>query len=157
MAFVYWRTVRFQDTDAAGVVYFASVLSICHEAYEASLAAAGIDLNEFFRSETLALPIVHAEADYFQPMLCGRLYAVEVLPAAIGADKFKIQYRLLGPVAGLATEPEQTQLPDLPQVGRAATVHVCIHPQSKSRQRLSAALCDWLAGGEEVGGGGDGE
>ena len=34
MAFAYYYTVRFQDTDAAGVVYFANVLRICHEAYE---------------------------------------------------------------------------------------------------------------------------
>ncbi|MBD2021122.1 1,4-dihydroxy-2-naphthoyl-CoA hydrolase, partial [Leptolyngbya sp. FACHB-36] len=45
MPFVYSRTVRFSDTDAAGVVYFASALSICHEAYEASLAAVGVDLR----------------------------------------------------------------------------------------------------------------
>ena len=47
-AFVYTRSIRFHETDAAGVVYFANVLVLCHEAYEASLAAAGIDLGEFF-------------------------------------------------------------------------------------------------------------
>ncbi|MFS8118916.1 MAG: acyl-CoA thioesterase, partial [Microcoleus sp.] len=45
MSFSYTRTVRFQDTDAAGVVYFANVLAMCHEAYEASLAASGINLK----------------------------------------------------------------------------------------------------------------
>jgi hypothetical protein len=40
MPFSYVRTVRLADTDAAGVVYFARTLSICHEAYEAALAAA---------------------------------------------------------------------------------------------------------------------
>jgi 1,4-dihydroxy-2-naphthoyl-CoA hydrolase len=147
MAFVYRRIVRFQDTDAAGVVYFANVLSICHEAYEASLAAAEIDLNEFFRSEALAVPIVHAEADYFQPMFCGRDYAIEVMPTALGADKFKIQYRIWqvdqesdGSLGLLPSQPPEQLL-----IGRAATVHLCIHPQTRSRQALPVTLQDWLA------------
>ncbi len=141
MAFIYWRTVRFQDTDAAGVVYFANVLSICHEAYEASLIAAGLDLNEFFRSSTLAVPIVHAEADYLQPLICGRQYAIEVVPTALSPDKFKIQYR----ICQALEQPAQSDQPsDWLQMGRASTVHVCIHPQTKSRQALPASLQQWL-------------
>jgi len=34
MAFVYGRTIRFQETDAAGVIYFSNVLVLCHEAYD---------------------------------------------------------------------------------------------------------------------------
>jgi 1,4-dihydroxy-2-naphthoyl-CoA hydrolase len=32
MPFSHHRTVRFADTDAAGVVFFARTLAICHEA-----------------------------------------------------------------------------------------------------------------------------
>ncbi|MDJ0549913.1 MAG: 1,4-dihydroxy-2-naphthoyl-CoA hydrolase, partial [Microcystis aeruginosa] len=32
----YERLIYLADTDAAGVVYFAHLLSICHEAYEFS-------------------------------------------------------------------------------------------------------------------------
>ena len=46
MSFAYSRTIHFADTDAAGVVYFARYLSICHEAYEEALAAAGIDMKQ---------------------------------------------------------------------------------------------------------------
>jgi 1,4-dihydroxy-2-naphthoyl-CoA hydrolase len=134
MSFFYLRTVRFQDTDAAGVVYFANVLSICHEAYEASLLAAGIDLNAFFRGE-IAMPIVHAEIDYFQPMLCGEEYSIEVMPIALSPDKFKIQY------AVRATEQtsEQTQI-----ISRAATVHLCIQAANKSRRPLPPEIEQWL-------------
>lgn len=48
MSFYYTRIVHFQDTDAAGVIYFANILAICHEAYEASLAAFNINLRFFF-------------------------------------------------------------------------------------------------------------
>jgi 1,4-dihydroxy-2-naphthoyl-CoA hydrolase len=128
MSFIYRRTIRLQDTDAAGVVYFASLLSICHEAYEAALIDAGIDLKGFFKSQ-LAIPIVHAEADYFQPMFCGEEYQVEVLPAMLGESKFKIQYEI--------RSAEQL-------VGQASTVHLCIDVASRCRQPLPAAIQQWL-------------
>jgi 1,4-dihydroxy-2-naphthoyl-CoA hydrolase len=71
LSFTYHRTIRFSDTDAAGVVYFAKVLSICHEGYEASLAASGINLHSFFNNETVAIPIIHASVDFWRPMFCG--------------------------------------------------------------------------------------
>ena len=71
MPFTYKRTIRFQDTDAAGVVYFANVLNICHEAYEDSLVESGIKLKSFFQSTSTAITIVHASVDFFKPMFCG--------------------------------------------------------------------------------------
>jgi len=84
----YFRTIRFADTDAAGVVYFASLLSICHEAYEASLLRIGVDMRQFFSGSSIALPIVHAEIDFFQPLMCGDQIQIslkfEPLPASHG-------------------------------------------------------------------------
>ncbi|MEM6500966.1 MAG: thioesterase family protein [Cyanobacteria bacterium P01_C01_bin.89] len=48
MVFSYSYQVQFKDTDGAGVVYFSRFLDICHGAYEASLAAKGIILRDFF-------------------------------------------------------------------------------------------------------------
>lgn len=67
MSFTYYRTVHFQDTDAGGVVYFTNALSICHEAYEESLGASGINIKEFFSKRSIAYPIVHANVDFFAP------------------------------------------------------------------------------------------
>jgi len=50
--------VRFKDTDAAGVVYFA-VLAMCHEACEESLAVSSINLKVFFSNPVVAV-LVHA-------------------------------------------------------------------------------------------------
>lgn len=74
MSFIYTRTVRFGDTDAAGVVYFANVLAICHEAYESSLAASGIDLKAFFSQGVIAIPIVHASIDFCVPCFAAIAY-----------------------------------------------------------------------------------
>ena len=94
MTFTYNRTVRFQDTDAAGVVYFANVLSICHEAYEESLAASGINLKDFFTNPSVAFPIVHASVDFFRPMFCGDNLVISLIPQKLGVDKFEITYEI---------------------------------------------------------------
>ncbi|MBF2029142.1 MAG: acyl-CoA thioesterase [Oscillatoriales cyanobacterium C42_A2020_001] len=132
MPFVYSRTIRFQDTDAAGVVYFANVLSICHEAYEASLAAAGIDLKTFFSGSEIAVPIVHASVDFFKPMFCGDLLAVHLHTTQTKASEFEIHYRLFGD-----SNLEKA-------LSQAVTRHVCIEVKTRSRYSLPNFMHEWL-------------
>jgi 1,4-dihydroxy-2-naphthoyl-CoA hydrolase len=131
MPFVYHRTVRFQDTDAAGVVYFANLLSMCHEAYEESLRVAGIELQSFFQSQDLAVPIVHAEVDFMQPLHCGEALRIQLQAHPTSATEFEVTYKIYR---------QSMQRP----ASRALTRHVCIQPQTRSRQPLSAALTAWL-------------
>ena len=56
MPFTHHRTVRLADTDAAGVVFFARTLMLCHEAYEEALARAGLDLKQFLGGADLIVP-----------------------------------------------------------------------------------------------------
>jgi len=132
MPFIYSRTIHFQDTDAAGVVYFANILAMCHEAYEASLATTGINLREFFTHSTFALPIVHARVDFLCPMYCGLQYEIQVEPVCLNPRKFEIAYRILRLKA-----PENL-------VSQATTVHVCIDPVTRTRIDLPAEIMQWL-------------
>jgi 1,4-dihydroxy-2-naphthoyl-CoA hydrolase len=138
MAFLYQRTVRFQDTDAAGVVYFANTLAMCHEAYEASLIAAGIEVRQFFRAsgdsevKAIAFPIVHAEADYLRPAFCGDRHEIQLTPTLQSDHAFEIQY-----VIYEVDRPEQP-------ISKALTRHVCIDPISRQRQPLPQELLAWL-------------
>lgn len=132
MPFLYDRTVHFQDTDAAGVVYFANVLAMCHEAYEASLANTGINLREFFTHSAFALPIVHAQVDFHRPMFCGLQYKIQVKPACLNPRKFEISYGIF-----LVKEPENP-------ISQATTVHVCINPVTRTRIDLPTEIMQWL-------------
>jgi 1,4-dihydroxy-2-naphthoyl-CoA hydrolase len=132
MPFTYHRTIYFHDTDAAGVVYFANVLSMCHEAYEASLAASGINLKKFFSGQSIALPIVHAEIDFLKPMFCGEEYAIQVLPSQLTESKFQIDYKI-----SLFNNPEY-------QSGKATTLHVCIDTAFRTRAPLPPDVLQWL-------------
>jgi 1,4-dihydroxy-2-naphthoyl-CoA hydrolase len=129
MPFTYNRTVRFSDTDAAGVVYFANVLSICHEAYEASLEASSINLKEFFSNTSVAFPIVHADVDFFRPMFCGDKLTISLIPQKTGVDKFEIAYEIVV---------------DDVMVAKAITRHVCIEVSSRSKRELSGEIIKWL-------------
>jgi 1,4-dihydroxy-2-naphthoyl-CoA hydrolase len=132
MPFTHNRTVRFQDTDAAGVVYFANVLSICHEAYEASLAASGINLKSFFNNPTAAIPIIHASVDFLRPMFCGDKLLIHLTPQQLGENKFEIAYQIVE-----ASSSEQ-------QLAKAITKHVCINPITRTRTQLPEAITHWL-------------
>lgn len=133
MPFAYHRTVRFADTDAAGVVFFANYLAICHEAYEESLAAAGIDLQTFFQSTGVVVPISRSEADYLRPLRAGEKLRITVAPAALTETSFAIRYEIfkLGPVEKLAA--------------RVRTEHVATSPAKRERVPLPPALAAWLA------------
>ena len=129
MPFIYQRTVRFQDTDAAGVVYFANALAMCHEAYEESLATSGINIKLFFSNLNVAIPIVHANVDFFRPIFCGDKVSIHLSPCQLGNDNFEINYIIMSAER---------------QVTKAITRHVCINPVSRSRQELSTEMMLWL-------------
>lgn len=129
MPFTYNRTIRLQDTDAAGVVYFANVLSICHEAYEASLEASNINLKAFFTNPRIAFPIVNANVDFFRPMFCGNKLEISLIPHKLGVNKFEVIYEII--------------VEDV-LVAKAVTRHVCIDAISRSKQDVSAEIIQWL-------------
>ncbi|MEG4403730.1 thioesterase family protein [Microcoleus sp. MON2_D5] len=132
MPFTYTRTVRFQDTDAAGVVYFANVLAMCHEAYEASLAASGINLKAFFSNPQVAFPIIHASVDFYRPMFAGDRLMIQLMPKQVTGDEFEIAYQVFsGEVAGRSA-------------AKALTKHVCIDAVSRARKQLSEDLMQWM-------------
>jgi len=132
MSFTYSRIVYFQDTDAAGVVYFANVLAICHEAYEASLTASGINLKAFFSNATVAIPIVHASVDFYRPMFCGDKLLIQLNPQQLTEDKFEISYEIfINEVTDRCA-------------AKAVTKHVCIDAIARTRKQLSEELIQWL-------------
>lgn len=128
----YTRSIRFQDTDAAGVVYFANLLAICHEAYEDSLMVAGIDVRDFFRQGETIVPIVHASVDFFQPLHCGDRISIQLSVSQSKPSDFEIAYEIY-------LENNTNQL-----VSKAKTKHVCIDTQTRTRKALPESLLNWL-------------
>ena len=128
----YSRSIHFSDTDAAGVVYFATLLSICHEAYENSLQSSGIDLKTFFTSSDIAIPIVHAEIDFYQPLFCGDRLQINLIATQLNETDFEIIYHIF----------HQSSLDKC--VALATTKHVSINPKIRKRTALSSLMIQWL-------------
>ncbi|MBE9177183.1 acyl-CoA thioesterase [Oculatella sp. LEGE 06141] len=132
MPFIYQRTIFFRDTDAAGVVYFANVLAMCHEAYEASLAASGIEIKPFFSHPNIAIPITHASVDFFQPMFCGDRCQIQLKPELTSNHQFEIHYEIY-------PDSRTDKL-----IGKALTKHVAIDAVKRARVDLPSDLMQWL-------------
>jgi 1,4-dihydroxy-2-naphthoyl-CoA hydrolase len=99
-AFVDPRAIRFQDIDAAGIIFYPRVLEMFHDAYAAFLALAGTPLREVMSHDTWIAPVRHAEADYFKPLRLGDEVRVEISRAHVSETETTLGYR----VARAATE-----------------------------------------------------
>jgi 1,4-dihydroxy-2-naphthoyl-CoA hydrolase len=135
MPFTYSRTVHFADTDAAGVVFFANFQKICHEAYEESLSASGINLKAFFAEKEVVVPIAKCEAEYLRPVSCGDKLEVSVKAKGLTENSYEVTYEVtrLGPQAKRAA--------------RVRTEHVCIDSRTRARRGLPGPLADWVRSG----------
>ena len=129
------RTVRFADTDAAGVVQFQQLLRWCHEAYEESLERFGISAALIFPNPlaaappAVALPIVHCSADYRAPLTCGDVVAIELRPQRCDPGCFAVHYHLQCHGRTVAT---------------AVTRHRAIEASSRQRCPLPEVMDQWL-------------
>ena len=135
MPFNYTRTVRFADTDAAGVVFFANYLAICHEAYEESLAAAGIELQGFFKNTGVVVPIARSEAAYLRPLQPGDKLRISVAPEGISENSFAVLFEIYR-----ITSVEKI-------AARIRTEHVATSPAKRERVPLPPALAAWVNSG----------
>jgi 1,4-dihydroxy-2-naphthoyl-CoA hydrolase len=132
MPFSYHRTIHLSDTDAAGVVFFARLLAICHEAYEEALAAAGIELNGFFRDNAVGVPITSSEASYLRPLAAGDRVRVTVAPGILTENSFEIRFEIVK----LGPRTEKLAV-------RARTEHVCIDAKTRGRRPLPPGVAAW--------------
>jgi len=135
------RTVRFGDTDAAGVMHFAQLLRWCHEAYEESLERFGLPAGSIFPglgpAPEVALPIVHCEADYLRPLVCGDPLAIALEPRRLDHGCFELGYQFRR---------------DGDPVAQALTRHLAIRSSSRQRCPLPEPIQRWLEASAVQGG-----
>jgi len=61
-------TIRFDDADPAGVVFYPRAIALAHAVVENLIRRSPLGWNLWFASPTHAAPLRHAEADFFLPM-----------------------------------------------------------------------------------------
>ena len=130
------RTVRFGETDAAGVVHFLELFRWCHETWEESLEKYGIVLQEIFPTNQIntsqldvALPVVNCEANYFQPLYVGDTINIELNPEKINDSSFILRFKFKK---------------NGEKIGTANIKHVSINPITRDICALSKHINLWL-------------
>ena len=130
------RTVRFGETDAAGVMHFLELFRWCHETWEESLEKFGIALQEIFpANETntsqldVALPVVHREANYFQPLYVGDTINIELDTEKINESSFVLRFKFKK---------------NGEHIGTTNIKHVSINPITREKCALSKQINLWL-------------
>lgn len=135
MSYLYPRTIHLADTDAAGVVYFAQLLHICHEAYETCLTAVGMDWQALLHTQTVAIPITHAEIDYFKPIHWGDRLTLYLDPQTQNTSQFTVNYRIY---------PAMISPDTARPLAIAKTEHTSIQPRERKRCELPEPIQQWL-------------
>ncbi len=130
------RTVRFGETDAAGVVHFLELFRWCHETWEESLEKYGIVLKEIFPTNqtntnqmNFVLPVVHCEANYFQPLYVGDAINIELHPEKINESSFVLRFKFKK---------------NGEKIGSTNIKHVSINPITRDKCTLSKQIDLWL-------------
>jgi 1,4-dihydroxy-2-naphthoyl-CoA hydrolase len=111
-----------QDTDAAGIIFFASQFVFAHVVYERFLEELGFSFAEALEKEPFLMPIVHAESDYYRPLKVGDRLDVELSVANIGDTSMTLEY------AFSAVDGEV--------VGRSRSVHVAVSREDGKKMAL---------------------
>ena len=127
----YRRPIYLVDTDAAGVVYFANILVMCHEAYEKSLLEFGINLQELVSKSSVAIPIVHSSVDFFSPIFWGEELLINLVKKQLNQDNFEISYYIFKNLSNK-------------KIAQAKTRHVAINGNTRQRIALPERIIQWL-------------
>jgi 1,4-dihydroxy-2-naphthoyl-CoA hydrolase len=119
-------TIGLHDTDAAGLIFSANIIRICHQAYEAFLERIGFGMARLFKERTMGLPIVHIEADFARPLSAGDKVEILTRVAQLGETSYRMAYELRDTSGEICAT--------------AATVQVCVDPRTRQPMELPPAF-----------------
>lgn len=89
---VYERPIRFEDVDAAGIVFFGRFFNYCHEAMEAFFSSLDGGYVKLIVERRIGLPAVHVECDFFTPLRYGDVAVIETTVPKIGTTSATLKY-----------------------------------------------------------------
>ena len=97
MSFRTTLPARFQDVDAAGVLFFGRIFDYTHMAYEELIATSGFDRVRYFSGGEFLVPIAHAKADDKKPILHGERVSITIDVTRVGRASVHLRYMVTGP------------------------------------------------------------
>jgi 4-hydroxybenzoyl-CoA thioesterase len=92
---VHERSVRFEEVDAAGIVFFGRFLEYCHDAMERFFDAVPGGYVGLITKRRIGFPAVHVDASWSAPLRYGDAMRIEVTVSKIGTTSCTFHYRFL--------------------------------------------------------------
>ncbi len=90
------QRVRFNEVDAAGIVYYPRFFDYFHMAFEDFFGAAtGVPYHEWITERRIGWPTVHIECDYRAPLRYGDAFEVAVSFPKVGRSSFVTRYEVV--------------------------------------------------------------
>lgn len=130
--FVTHKKVRMHDTDAAKILYFAKQFRFTHDTFEEFMEENGVPLyNVVHGTEDFTFAMVHAEADYFCPLVLGDQLEVQLRVKQAGSTSFSMYYEIY-------KENDKTL------AGTVTTVHVTLDRKTRTKIPLPKQLREIL-------------
>ena len=115
MSDLYDRPVRFEEVDAAGIVFFGRFVFWCHEAMEHLFDRLPGGYVDLITRRRIGFPAVHFQADWKHPFRFGDVARFSTTVARVGSSSVTFHYD----VARIR--------PGAPEVPHAASFdHVCV-------------------------------
>ena len=87
--------VRFRESDAAGILFFANLFDLAHDCFEDFIVACGLPWDEWFKSQEFIVPIRHTCCDFFAPLLPGQKYQIQVTVSELKSSSFELKYAFM--------------------------------------------------------------
>lgn len=117
--------VKLPDTDAAGILFFASYIKLAHEIYESFMIDIGFSLRHIIEESDYLILIAHCESDYKKSLRLEDSYEITVSVSKIGGSSFGLKYVFAN----------QNDV-----IAEVATVHVVVDKQSKKPIKMTDEL-----------------
>ncbi len=131
---IYPLRVYYEDTDAAGIVYYANYLRFAERARTEMMRCLGTEHRSLMQSEGVAFAVRRADTKYFLPARLDDPLTVETTVDAVGGASMQLTQTVLGP-DGSASAPVR-----LVQMGvRLACIDAALRP-ARLPKSVRAAL-----------------
>ena len=92
MAVTYERPIRFEEVDAAQILFFGRFLSLCHEAMEHFFAGLAGGYVSLIHDRRIGYPAVKVDAQYRSPLRYGDTAMIETTVAHVGTTSTTFRY-----------------------------------------------------------------
>jgi YbgC/YbaW family acyl-CoA thioester hydrolase len=86
--------IRFQDVDAAGVIFFARAFDLFSDAFFAALEHHGYAGSRMLEERRVVTPVKHAEAHFVAPLRFADRVEVVIVLAVVRESDFTLGYRV---------------------------------------------------------------